>query len=248
MPESVDDPGFTNLSRDFTMVLKFGLDAGYNFTDKLGVSAGLFYTQQGQKYKDRVYTIAPGNTITFQRKASLTYLQVPIQFHFISDYNKKITWFLSAGLYMGFLTGYTDERTYDYSLGRNISAVASGDQFNVDDADILEESNITSDFIDQPFKNFDWGGIAAAGLQFRLSQRISLPIGISYQYGFVNVKNNASRYTTGKSTNEYEYWQYPMNSGNPNISVDYHNSLLGIQIGLKYSFQSKAPEKKAETK
>ena len=243
MPESVIDPDFTNLSKDNTMVFKFGLDAGYNFTDKLGISAGLYFTDQGQKYKDREYTIAPGNTITFQRDVSLTYLQVPIQFHYISDYNKKITWFLSAGVYMGFLTEYTDERTYDYSLDRNISAVATDDLFTVNDDGVIDESTITSNLIDQPYKNFDWGGIAAAGLQFRLCQSLSIPVGISYQYGFVNVKNNESRYTTGKSTYEYEYWQYPMNSDNPNKSVDYHNSLLGFQIGLKYSFQSKAAVK-----
>lgn len=230
------DPTLSNskwvaMQDTFTLGVNLGVAFGYNFTDKLGVSLGLFYSSQGQKYKDYTWVIS-NELITLHRSVSLDYLKIPLQFNFVSEYNQSYTYYLSAGIYAGFLVNYIDELKL---TGRDGSAtlIATGDKYSVTTTGNLIANGGNPTLISHPYYTTDFGAVAEVGLQFRLSDKVSLPIGVSYQFGFVNVKNKDSKFTQNAGTS-YLYWQNSYNNS-PNATIDYRNYLLGIKIGLKFN-------------
>jgi len=209
------DP-WENESKIFTFGLNTGAQIGYNFNNKLGISMGLCYSQQGQKYN---YNLYRRNLI---RTVNLNYLKLPIQFCYIKASEKRVSFTLSTGLYFAYLLNYKDEN--------NDGSIAKGTSYTV----THYPTNYT--FKIEPYKSIDFGGILSAGLQFKLLDKIYIPVKLNYQIGMINIKNKNSYYTYG-NLDFYQYWGDITNSNTyntyPNKTLPYNNSSLELEIALK---------------
>jgi len=221
-------PTYVDMNKTFTFGINAGAQAGYNFTDNIGVSAGLIFSHQGQDYK---YTYSVIDTATLKRTVSLNYFKIPILFNYTAPINSQVSFICSAGIYFGILTGYKDETTVTMP-GETDVMTASGSTLT--ETGTVRGISYTNNavFTTKPYTSGDFGGILAAGFQFQLSSNIYLPITLNYQIGFNNVKNVASTYTeTGNPTGQL-FWQQN-GSGDPNLTLAYHNSSLELKIGVK---------------
>jgi hypothetical protein len=224
---------YVSPGKSFTLGMNTGASVGYNFNDKVGVSLGLLFSHQGQNYKSFTYTVS--DNFTEYRSVSLNYLKIPILFNFVSAPEKSVSFTCSAGFYLGFLTGYKDETWYTYSDGSRDDNLANGSTLvETYTPNTGTSSTDNAAFLSKPYKSADFGGILAVGLQFKLSDKIVMPLMLNYQIGFSDVKNESSEYTQSNSSDANLYWQsFGGGSGNPNSTLSYHNSSLGIKIGLK---------------
>lgn len=226
-PQS-SDPGWVALKKNFSFGLDAGATFGYNFSKKLEVNLGLIYSKQGQHYKDYTWTIGNWNE-TWKRKVDLNYLKLPLKVNYIINPEQKISFYVSAGFYLSFLLGYRDENSATASDGSSFTAIAKGDTYT----QTYDSDTESAAFINgKPYKSTDFGGIISAGLQFKLSEKIIIPVGLIYQIGFVDIKNKACQYTQSSSNDAELFWQNSSNNS-PNATLSYHNSSLELLIGLK---------------
>jgi hypothetical protein len=223
-----EDPGWETMKKSVSFGLNAGLAIGYNFSDALGVSLGLQYAKQGQHYKDYQWTIQ-NESATWSRKVNLNYLRIPLQLNYILKPENKISYYISAGVYVGILLGYNDENKLSASDGSEMTATAKGDNYT----QTYNGDSQSAIFIDgKPYKSVDFGGLISAGLQVNLSEKISIPIGIIYHYGFLDVKNKSCQFKQNNSSDTYLFWQNGANNS-PNATDSYHNSLLALRLGIR---------------
>ena len=216
-----------SMKKSFTFGMDAGASFGYNFADEMGVSMGLFYSKQGQRYKDYTWILG-SDFATWSRSVSLNYLKIPMQFNYILHPKQKISFTASAGFYLSFLLGYVDKNSLIASDGSDITATAKGKTYTMSDG----SSSETADFKNgKPYKSADFGFLLGAGVQFNLTDKISIPLGLYYQVGFIDVKNKTCQYTDS-SGDSYLFWQ-DTDDTNPNGTLAYHNSSLELKIGVK---------------
>ncbi|NVN95466.1 MAG: outer membrane beta-barrel protein [Bacteroidetes bacterium] len=219
---------WTAMDKSLTTNMNMGAELGYNFDDKMGVSIGMLYSHQGQNFSDYSWTYN-NEQYVFKRSVSLNYLKIPIQFNYISTPVKNMSFIFSTGFYLGFLLSYTDENTFQYPNEPIQIITANGTTCTQTNGTKTESAAFVNG---NPFNSFDFGGILSAGLQFKLSDKIFLPLMLNYQIGFSDVKNQASQFTQSNSSNAELFWQ-GSNNNSPNATLPYHNSSLGLKIGLK---------------
>lgn len=229
LPEDVtlSELEWTAMKKKGTFGLDAGLTYGYNFSNTLGVSIGLLYSKQGQAYKDYTWTIGKDNA-TWKRSVNLNYLKVPIQFRFVSNPEKSISFTASLGIYLGFLLGYKDENRVSATDGSSATLIAKGKTYTQTFGSDSESAAFVNG---KPYKSMDFGGMIGVGIQFKLSKKLSLPIGLNYQIGFVDVKNQSCQYTLSGSDKTQLFWQNSDNNS-PNATSSYHNSSLELNVGL----------------
>lgn len=218
---------YNTMKKSFTFGFEGGVNGGYNFTDNLGVSIGMFYSMQGQNYKGLSVTV-PYGTNTLTQDIKLSYLKIPFRFNFNTDPKKSISFTGFAGFYLGFLTGYKQTNEWVSSDSHNDPATV-----------VMKGKTITYtqggteqyDLVGKPFKSTNFGMTLGAGVQKKLSEKLFLQLMLNYQLGFGDIKNVSSqiRFSDTELHNVYE-------SDNPNRSVSHKNSALGLVIGLKKSF------------
>jgi hypothetical protein len=229
---------FVNMSKASTYGVNVGAKIGYNFNDKLGISLGLLYALQGQKYQDYTWSNVNGggyyigyNTgynITFSRTVSLNYFKIPVLINLLTTKaDEKVSFICSAGFYFGFLLSYDDVSKIASTNGNESTLTADGSSYTVTGSN--PESGL---FISKPYKSADIGGVLALGLQFKLSDKICMPLMLNYQIGFFDIKNDASQYSQSGASNAF-YWQPWTANNDPNQTLSYHNSSLGLTIGIK---------------
>jgi hypothetical protein len=226
-------PDIINLHKTFTFGYNTGVATGYNFNEKSGIRLGVLYSKQGQN--SEANWIDPYSlNVTTKRTVSLNYLKIPLQFHYLFSPEKKISFTFSAGLYGGLLLNYKDENKISYSTldGTTINTYTATDETYTN---ALATVNGTFTEIDtftiKPYKTYDFGGTVAVGLQFKLTERISIPIMLNYQIGFMDIKNYHSEYRTSNIYNQNPSFWGENESSNPN-ALPYLNALLGIKTGL----------------
>jgi hypothetical protein len=160
VPENLQSSNsdWTPLKKKFTFGMDAGATFGYNVTEKIEVSLGLMYSKQGQSYKDYTWTIGNENA-TWQRKVSLNYLKIPLKANYTINPDKKLSFNVSAGLYLSFLLGYKDENKATASDGSSLSAVAKGDTYTQTYGSDTESAAFING---KPYKSVDFGGIISA--------------------------------------------------------------------------------------
>ncbi|NVN94789.1 MAG: outer membrane beta-barrel protein [Bacteroidetes bacterium] len=210
-----------SIKKTFTFNMKYGVLLGYNFNNNLGVSAGIHLDHLGQNYDDLANS-DNGYIYTEGKSISLTYFKIPFLINYTVNPKKQISFTFSTGIYFGFLYSYEDK--YKYSSGSGFDyTTANGSSFTSD------YNNISTSFVNgNPYNTTDFGGILAAGIQFNLSENISIPIMLNYNIGFSDIKNEASQYTYINSTKLY--WG---NGKDQNSTLAFHNSSFGLKIGFK---------------
>lgn len=217
----------------FTFNLKFGANLGYYFNEKMGISVGLLYDHLGQNYKDYFAGVGNYYTCTTQKSTSLNYLKIPMLFNYIFSPTEQFSFTFSTGFYLSFLFKYTDEtkKTYVSEIYDNPNYpnytrtyIASGSTLSYSTDDPTSPYSYEDTFSNgNPFSTIDFGGIISAGILYKFSEKISFPVLLSYNIGFVNIKNTSSIIGNGGRT----YWD------GDNISTSYHNSSLGLQLGVR---------------
>jgi hypothetical protein len=232
------NPTYTPADKKITLGLRLGCEFDYSLNEKMGMSAGLFYSKQGQKCSySGIQTVGSlTDNFTIDGNAALHYLQIPIHFHFVAKPENKLSVCFSGGLYMGFLVGYRHEVTVTDNLsnGRSssVTQTAKGSALEGTSTDFNGHTDsYVNGFLTKPFKGLDLGAIIGTGVRIKVSEKISLPIMLNYQAGFKNVKNISSQYTTGSGSNNY--WLFFYDGNDPNQTSPFHNSALGISFGLQ---------------
>ena len=119
--------------------MAIGINAGYNFTDMLGVRTGLGYTTIGQDYLNT--TTDPDTSSAIDLK----YLRIPFFLKFSSGTNSKLGFLAMGGPQLGYLTAaeyiIEDDKPEDVSL--NYASIelsvsgAAGILVNMDDGSTL---------------------------------------------------------------------------------------------------------------
>ncbi|NVN94788.1 MAG: outer membrane beta-barrel protein [Bacteroidetes bacterium] len=221
---------FNNIAMDkaLTLNVKFGANLRLNLNKYIAISIGLLYDQMGQKYSDLTHS-DDFYTYTEGKSVSLNYLKIPMLFNYTLNPEEQITFVFSAGFYLGFLISYND--IYKIFDGNEyFTATASGSSYTSDN----NNNNISSSFMNgNPYNSTDFGGILAAGIQCKVSEKISLPIMLNYNIGFSSdIKNVASTYND-KYGAGYRLKLFWGDAKDPNSTSAFHNSSLGLIIGLK---------------
>ncbi len=231
---------FTSMGKAFTFGIEAGADLSYFFDDKMGIGLDVLYTKQGQNYNDYAWELS-NLPVTVHREVSLNYFKIPIRFNYVYSPELKTSFILSAGFYMGFLTSYKDELSLTESNIFSVSYIASGNALNYSSSfhdryngqDIHEEG--TAAFQSKPFYSTDFGATVAIGFQFKLSEKITLPVMLNYEIGFSDIINEGSIVNDFNSSRTNLYWK-DFTFGAP---ITYHNSFFGLMTGLKINLGSK---------
>ena len=178
--QNSNDNDDSKIETKTTFNTNFGIGAGYNFTENIGVGADVIYSLQGQKY----------DVSGVELNQKLEYVKVPVFFSYNSNPSKTTSFYGKIGPQVSFLTN------------AKITAPDGKDAF-IENKDRYEDVTI--------------GGVANAGVQFRLSPNIFLQTGLNFDYDFSNAENK----------------NFPaVIAGRANTS----NMTAGIQVGLKYQF------------
>lgn len=176
--QNSDDNGNSAIKKKATFNTNFGVGAGYNFTDNVGVGLDVLYSLQGQK------TEVSGSEIN----QKLEYVKIPVYFSYNTDASKPVSFFGKIGPQVSLLT--------------NAKISGDGSSKLVDNKDKFEKAT--------------FGGMANAGVQFRLNQNLFLQTGLQFDYDFTNAENkDYSGYTSGRANT--------------------NNMTAGVQVGLKYN-------------
>ncbi|NVN95604.1 MAG: outer membrane beta-barrel protein [Bacteroidetes bacterium] len=234
------DTTWIAIKKSLTFGYEIGVALRYKINNKMSTSLGLLFTRQGQNYQDyssEQYIYSE----TISKSVSLNYLKLPVQFQFTSNPEKKLSILFSTGFYFAFLVNYNDETIInDYTNSSSaggpstITLTASGTLLQTKYNDYPNEYFA---FINgKPYKSIDFGGILGIGIQLKLSDKMSMPLNFNYQIGFVDIKNQSSQVLYGYNINSYveDFWKIKINGvkNYPNMTLPYHNSSLGLKIGL----------------
>lgn len=211
--------------------LEAGVSFGFHFNKNMGVSLGALFSSQGQDFLTKNVNYNDGTSTypeSFSRYVTLSYFKIPIQFHFNTNPDKRISFSSFAGLYFGFLMSY-----YDYLKitipGYTFTATALGNSYTENDNGTSFKYTLKGG---QPYNSFDFGTTIGAGISFRLNSRLSIPLIFNYQLGFTDIKNYAC-YSTDSGVN-YKFWQlWQGDATDFNYKETYYNSLFGFKTGLR---------------
>jgi hypothetical protein len=219
------------LKKEFTFGYQAGVTIGYGFSDNIGINAGAFYSPQGQNYSDFTETVTD-LTHSATRSVALNYLKIPLHATYTSDPTEAVSFSAFAGFYYAYLLSYTDKTTLQYSTPQETlfagTATVTGDSYKWDYTDHGTHYFDTYSITDQPYQKNDYGLSAGAGVTFRLSNMIYVPVMATYQVGLADIKNHSAaemRYNE-KAT----YWD---EFADANKSEKYSNSAVGLMVGLK---------------
>jgi hypothetical protein len=222
------------MKKSFTFSFEGGGTAGYNFTDHLGVSAGIFYASQGQNYQTFNYTSKLYGSYTdnssLNQTIRLSYIKIPIKFVYSTDPEKPFSFTGSAGFYVGILACYKETVKNNTSVGPSVmdyTQVYTGKTVTETSGSSSDKYTLTS----RPFRNGDFGITIGGTVQKKLPQQFYVLVGISGEVGFIDVKNITSEI----EFNSHNY-QDVYNSSDPNRTTNHFNSLVGIKVGVKKCF------------
>jgi hypothetical protein len=235
---------FVSMTKVRTTKYQGGGTAGYCINKNVKITLGVFYLQQGQNYAK--YSSIEKDTGTgytrvsyaVSRKVELTYLRVPLQFHYSTNESKTYSFTCYVGFYYGYLLKYRDSFKIDgsNSYGHLVwTDTAMGntyhEYFNASMPWYYGNTDKAHSFSSRPYKSYDLGQMIGIGVQKKLSSYTSFLIMLNYQYGYVNIKNSDSEYMTGSSSRKF--WNY-FGTLDPNQYLSFNNSLLGISAGLRF--------------
>ncbi len=141
-----------------------GLQMDYWFTPKWAFCAQLLYIQKGAKnsFSSTVGT----TTFTGTSNVVANYLEIPLEAKLQFGEDSKIRAYIFAGPTVGLLLSATANST-------------------------VNGGSSTSDNVKDQFSSTDFGIIGGAGLNFFLSDDLSLFLEAGYNYGFANVQQDS---------------------------------------------------------
>lgn len=92
--QNSDDSDNGALSKKATFNTKFGIGAGYNFTENMGVGLDAMYSFQGQKYE----------ILGVETQQKLEYVKIPVYFSYNTDATQLVSFYGKIGPQLSLLT------------------------------------------------------------------------------------------------------------------------------------------------
>ncbi len=92
--QNSDDSDNGALSQKATFNTKFGIGAGYNFTENMGVGLDAMYSFQGQKYE----------ILGVESQQKLEYVKIPVYFSYNTDATQLVSFYGKIGPQLSLLT------------------------------------------------------------------------------------------------------------------------------------------------
>lgn len=203
-----------------------GMNFGIDFGPKFGLSLESILSHQGQIYE----VINAAQQISGERKIDLTYLQLPLLVNFMSGGSAGVRANFNIGPQLSLLTSASETLQFDggtyeipddpnWTLPENAEDNGDG-TYNIPGSDGTEE--IYSKSLNN-FKEKEFQIAAAFGLNIDLAKHLYLTTQIRANYSLTDMKNG-------------DAWE-TISGGRPqDIFSQRANLLVGIQLGLHYSF------------
>jgi len=169
------------------------LEKKATFNANFGVGAGYNFTSQLGVGLDVLYSLQGQRyeSSGVEVNQQINYLKLPLYFSYNTDANKPVSFIGKVGPQLGILA---DSRLTN----------KDGD-------------DIKSDTKDQ-YSDVTFGGMAAAGVQFKLNKSLFLTTLARFDYDFVNAEDDSySLYPSGRAKT--------------------YNMTTGLEVGLKYVFK-----------
>jgi Outer membrane protein beta-barrel domain len=179
------------------VTMNFSYGAGYEqmwwFQNTIGFGFQVLYWQSGAAYTG---LIDSANNITMKAKTSLTYLKIPLLFHFKS-YNRyypdrRVRFNASFGPYIALNTGYSD-KTDVYDKDKKLiggGSITGTTQYSYNPT----SGNVNTGSFSKPlYKPLDFGFVVGIGGELRISRRTVLSILLRTDIGITDVENKSKQ-------------------------------------------------------
>jgi hypothetical protein len=225
---------YSSMKSQLNFGIQTGLTLNYSVDKNSGFSIGLLYSLEGQSL-DYIETADTGSTFIsrnshYRRTVSLQYLKFPLKLYFNSNAEKNISFFCSAGFYLGLILSYNDvyelnDKTYFHNY---FNYTSTGNTFSYNTTNSVSYVTYNYTLSSQPYNTIDLGTTFNGGIVIKLTKTLSLPLCINYQIGLTDIKNYNSQIIEFAQP----FWKF-FDHSSPNLTIKYHNSLLGLQTGLK---------------
>ena len=207
-----------------------GFNFGVDFTNKFGLSLESILSNQGQVYE----IIDAAKKISGERKIDLTYMNLPLLMRFMSGGNGAARANFNIGPQMSFLTQATETIQFqagDYNIPDDPNfEIPEGGTDNGNGTYNMSESMGTPDNPEaiytkaaDDFKTTEFQIAAAFGLDIDISKHLYLTTQIRANYSLTDMKNG-------------DAWETLSGSRPQDIFSQRANLLVGIQLGLHYTF------------
>lgn len=92
--QNSDDSDNGAISKKTTFNTKFGIGAGYNFTENMGIGVDAMYSFQGQKYEIQ----------GVKAEQNLEYVKIPVYFSYTTDPSQLVSFYGKIGPQLSLLT------------------------------------------------------------------------------------------------------------------------------------------------
>ena len=145
-----------------TINFAYGVHAGYNFSDNVGLQTGLLLSQEGQKYVDDLPQ--PGDNTS---EVSLSYLQIPLLLKLNSNPHKGAHFVAHVGLQFGLLNSIN---------------------YYVNDENVTV-TNILGAEIKDAYKSTDLSGVLGLGARYRLTDHLQLGSHLYLTYSTADIED-----------------------------------------------------------
>ncbi len=247
-----------------TFKLAAGIMAEYNFSNHFSAGLGIFYSQQGQQYKDFFqsgtwYDMTASDWTQENRTEGeeifLSYLKLPLQVNYYSDKEKKICFSLHVGFYLGDLTSYKfvshlyKDGTAYQNMGTSVMDYTTDSYTTTMGTTTVTTYTTTSSYFpnpssgsysgnldSKPFNSFDVGITSGMGINWILSERFSLFANLTYDRGFIDIKKQDSQ-VTDQTTTPPPPKYYFWGDSNSNRYIKFYNSLFAAQLGVRMNLK-----------
>lgn len=104
--QNSDDSDNGELSKKATFNTKFGIGAGYNFTENMGIGVDAMYSFQGQEYE----------IAGIKAEQNLEYVKIPVYFSYNTDTSKLVSFYGKIGPQLSLLTNAKFEQNGQASV------------------------------------------------------------------------------------------------------------------------------------
>lgn len=206
-----------------------GFNFGIDFTNKFGLSLESILSNQGQVYE----VINAAKQISGERKIDLTYMNLPLLVRFMSGGNGAARANFNIGPQLSFLTQASETMQYqagDYTIPDDPEfVIPAGGEDNGDgtyympaEGSAENPTEIYSKALDN-FKTTEFQIAAAFGLDIDIARHLYLTTQIRANYSLTDMKNG-------------DAWETLSGSRPQDIFSQRANLLVGIQLGLHYTF------------
>jgi hypothetical protein len=158
----------------------YGLITEFNFAKNYAFATGIEVAYRGGKFKESVET--PGNILVTSSELSLQYLELPLTLKFKTNEIGYITYYLQAGVSMGFNIRSRADFHFDH---QSTGTTQSSDSSDVDIDDLINSFNLCM--------------VIGGGIEYSLSGNTAFMAGITFSNGLLDVLDDAE----AKATSNY---------------------------------------------